>query len=191
MKPLTTLNFANYPLLLIDCEENLSNALEKSLSRMGLIWSTNQEQDKAKQYSAALVDIQNLKNEEQVNQLQKNGTAIIAITAHEGLKEMQRVIDLGATALLHKPITQRAIYSTLIMAISLKNKIDSDALLINRLNKKRDLVPLLAKTIAQLMSYWKIDETEAYNWIRTEAMKNNQTIEQVCLSLNQLNKWRK
>lgn len=184
MNQLTTLDFTVHPLLIVDCEPNLLTSLEKSLSRMGLRWRTQSQISEQEQtFSALLIDSQNFKSESLIHKHQQLGTPIIAITAHEGLTEIQRIISFGATALLHKPITQRAIYSTLMMAIGLNKKFDENLALINRLNRKYQLVPLLCTTLAWMMVHWEIDQDEAYRWLRTEAMRTHQSIESVCLKL--------
>ena len=125
MKTLLSPDLDAQPLLLVDCEARSREALEKNLTRMGIRWHhlTGDEALPPLTPCAVLVELEAFASPLTLSQINLAGIPVIALTSHEGLYQVQRALELGATALLTKPITQRAIYTTLMMAVGLRQQL--------------------------------------------------------------------
>ncbi|TKI06530.1 ANTAR domain-containing response regulator [Martelella alba] len=175
-------DFATHPLLLVDCEARSLAALEKSLLRMGVRWLTVERDAplSSDTLSAALVELEHFASPGVLAQLNQAGLPIVALTSHEALSQIQRAIDLGATALLPKPINQRAVFTTLMMAVGLRRQLNEDSRDLAQSRRRLGLTGELAQTLAALMVRWDMDEQQAYAWLRAESMRTNRRIEDIC-----------
>ncbi|NBF11280.1 ANTAR domain-containing response regulator [Pseudomonas sp. Fl4BN1] len=173
------------PLLLIDCEPRVLASLEKSLQRLGIACLAVQQDasDELPGSLAAIVDLENCSSFTLLQRLNREGVPIVALTPHETLSQIQRAIGLGATALLNKPITQGSVYTTLMMAIALRQRLDTDARSIEGLQQRLALRPLLATVLARLMVERGIDEQEAYEHLRGLSMQLNRSLDELCVEL--------
>ncbi len=179
---LTSPEFEAHPLLLVDCETRTLSALEKSLPRMGVRWLTVAQDGPlpAGPLCAALVELEHFSSPQLLARLNQAGLPIVALTSHEALSQIQRAIDLGATALLPKPINQRAIYTTLMMAVGLRQQLNEDSRNLAQARRRLDFNAELAQTLAVLMVEQDMDERQAYAWLRGESMRTNRRIEDIC-----------
>ncbi len=194
MTLLTLPDFKSCPLLLVDCEARSLEALEKSLPRMGMRWHTvSRDGDIAEgPFCGALVELEHFASPRVLARLNAGGLPVVALMSHEALSQIQRAIALGATALLHKPINQRAIYTTLMMAIGLRQQLNQDGRELDVMRRRLDSAPLLSQTLAALMVERDISEEDAYAWLRSESMRCNWRIDELCQSLQnrRRRKWR-
>jgi AmiR/NasT family two-component response regulator len=178
-------DFESGRLLLIDCEDRTLTALQKSLQRLGVTaLALAADAPVALQNCfAAVVELEHFSSPQTLRQLDSAGVPLIALTAHETLSQIQRAIELGATALLNKPITQGSVYTTLMMAIGLRQQLTAER--DERLSLQRRLAsaPLLAQTLARLMIEHGIDETAAYERLRTLSMRLNRSLESICTEM--------
>ncbi|WP_213989279.1 ANTAR domain-containing protein [Sodalis sp. dw_96] len=179
---LTSPEFEARPLLLVDCEARTLAALEKSLPRMGVRWLTVALDGRLPEepLCAALVELEHFASPLLLARLNQGGLPIVALTSHEALSQIQRAIDLGATALLPKPINQRAIYTTLMMAVGLRQQLNEDNRNLSLARRRLDFNAELALTLAALMVEKDMDERQAYAWLRGESMRTNRRIEEIC-----------
>ncbi|QWA13243.1 ANTAR domain-containing protein [Sodalis ligni] len=179
---LTSPEFEARPLLLVDCEARTLAALEKSLPRMGVRWLTAALDGPPPEepLCAALVELEHFASPRLLASLNQAGLPIVALTSHEALSQIQRAIDLGATALLPKPINQRAIYTTLMMAVGLRQQLNEDSRNLSLAHRRLDFNAELAQTLAALMVERDLDERQAYAWLRGESMRTNRRIEDIC-----------
>ncbi|KAA8999375.1 ANTAR domain-containing protein [Affinibrenneria salicis] len=180
MKKLSPPDFETQPLLLVDCEARTLAALEKSLPRMGGRWLTlgNDAALPTETPCAALVELEYFASPQALTQLNERGVPVIALTSHEALSQIQRALDLGATALLPKPINQRAIYTTLMMAVGLRQQLSEQSDALVQLRERVAQIPLVSQAVAMLMVEHQLNEQDAWVLLRSEAMRNNLRIEQ-------------
>lgn len=172
-------------LLLIDCDERSQTSLGKSLQRLGIHAHTvNQDApwDSAGCF-AAILEVEHFASPQAVRQLNAAAIPIIALSAHETLSQIQRALQLGATALLNKPITQGSIYTTLMMAVGLRERQRTDAERLTELQQRLAQRPVLSQALARLMVTQRIDEAAAYERLRSLSMELNRSIESLCLDL--------
>ena len=179
---LTPPDFETHPLLLVDCEPKTLAALEKSLPRMGVRWLTvNQDAPLPDApLCGALFELEHFASPGVLERLNQAGLPMVALTSHEALSQIQRAIDLGATALLPKPINQRAIYTTLMMAVGLRQQLNEADGNLAQARRRLDFTDELAQTLAVLMAERDIDAKQAYAWLRAESMRANRRIEDIC-----------
>ena len=171
MKTLLSPDLDAQPLLLVDCEARSREALEKNLTRMGIRWHhlTGDEALPPLTPCAVLVELEAFASPLTLSQINLAGIPVIALTSHEGLYQVQRALELGATALLTKPITQRAIYTTLMMAVGLRQP----------LRQRLAAMPQITQALAAQMQAESIDEQQAWVRLRSESMCTNQSVAQV------------
>lgn len=172
-------------LLLIDCDERSQASLGKSLQRLG-IHTQALERDAPFEMTgcfAAILEVEHFASPLAVQALNAAAIPLVALTAHETLSQIQRALQLGATALLNKPISQGSVYTTLMMAVGLRDQQRADAEALTALRRRLAQRPLLAQTLARLMVTEQIDEATAYERLRTLSMQLNRPIEALCAEL--------
>lgn len=178
-------DFARERLLLIDCDDHTLGTLKKSLQRLGIqaLAVCLDVRCPLDDCFAALVELENFASPTILAALHANNIPIVALTRHEALSQVQRGIDLGATAVLNRPITQSSLYTTLMTAIRLKATLTELETRNGALERKLASRPLIAQALALLMVEFDIDEAQAYERIRTLSMSSQRSVEDVCLQL--------
>lgn len=178
-------DFEHGRLLLVDCDQRTLVHLEKSLHRLGItsLSLSADANDSLESVFAAIVEIEHFASPRLLRQLSRAGVPIVALTSHETLSQIQRAIELGATALLNKPITQGSVFTTLMMSIVLNERRESDARAIIGLQQRLDARPQLAKALARLMVEYHITEHDAYERLRSLSMQLNSSIDDLCAEL--------
>lgn len=167
--------------LLIDCDERSQAQLDKSLARLGI--DTRILRDDARetgQCFAAILEVEHFNSPSAVAELNAKAIPLVALTAHETLSQIQRALQLGATALLNKPINQGSVYTTLMMAVGLRDRQRADAEELAALHYRLSRRPVMARALARLMVDQRLDETTAYERLRTLSMQLNRPIEALC-----------
>ncbi|MGA6096443.1 ANTAR domain-containing response regulator [Stutzerimonas marianensis] len=175
-------DFESGRLLLIDCEERTLAALHKSLQRLGItaVALTGDAPVALDNCFAAVVELEHFASPRTLRQLGSAGVPLIALSAHETLSQIQRAIELGATALLNKPITQGSVYTTLMIAISLQQRLASERDERLALQQRLASAPLLAQALARLMVEHGIDEAAAYERLRLLSMRLGRSMDSLC-----------
>ncbi|MFK3707667.1 response regulator receiver and ANTAR domain protein [Raoultella sp. BIGb0138] len=181
MKTLLSPDFDAQPLLLVDCEARSREALEKNLTRMGIRWHHLAADEAVPPLTpcAVLVELEAFASPLTLQQVNLAGIPVIALTSHEGLSQVQRALELGATAILAKPITQRAIYTTLMMAVGLRQQLHDSQQQQALLRQRLAAMPQMTQALAALMLAENLDEQQAWARLRTESMRTNQPMAQV------------
>ncbi|PXX89122.1 response regulator [Marinobacter vulgaris] len=182
MKTTTSSTHPARTLLLVDCDERTEAMLCKSLQRLGIAAEAlRQDQGSMPPGIVALiVELDDFESPNLLAQADAAGLPIIALSHHETLSQIQCAIRMGATAMLNKPITQTSVYTTLMMAQGLRNKLSALESDNSDLYSKLKARPLIAKSIARLMLDCGINEDEAFERVRTLSMTLNQSIEAIC-----------
>jgi AmiR/NasT family two-component response regulator len=156
--------------------------LGKSLHRLGIATATLQRDqgNTSLNVIALIVELDQFESPNLLARAHAVGLPIIALSHHETLSQIQCAIRMGATAMLNKPITQSSVYTTLMMAQGLRNRLTVLENINEDLNTKLQARHLIAKAVARLMLDGTIDEHEAFERIRTLSMSLNQSIESIC-----------
>lgn len=185
MSPLKRPDFERGRLLLVDCDPRTLAHLEKSLHRLGItsLALSADANDSLDGVFAAIVELEHFASPRLLEDLNLAGVPVVALTPHETLSQIQRAIELGATALLNKPITQGSVFTTLMMAIGLHERLDANAQSIMRLQQRLDARPQLAQALARLMVEHHISERDAYERLRDLSMQLNRSIDDLCADL--------
>lgn len=173
-------------LLMVDCDERTEAMLTKSINRLGIdTESAHHDSVKLKDDVIGLIiELDNYESPELVKLADRKGLPIIALTRHETLSQVQAAIRMGATAMLNKPFTQSTVYTTLMMAQGIKERIGHLEDVNRRLTEINRQRPELAKAVAHLMVARCIDEHDAYSAIRSLSMSLNLSIEDVCKNIS-------
>ena len=180
-------DFENTRLLLVDCDERAQASLQKSLQRLGIATSVVAQDAETglNDLLALVVELDQFASPVLLAEANRRALPIIALTQHETLSQIQRALELGATAMLNKPITQGSVYTTLMMAIGLRDRLLDEQQKVVGLQDKVDSRPLVAQALAWLMVELEITETQAYERIRHLSMQTNRSLEEICLDLTQ------
>ncbi|MBW5414319.1 ANTAR domain-containing protein [Pseudomonas sp. MAG002Y] len=180
-------DFENTRLLLVDCDERAQASLQKSLQRLGVAASVVAQDVETglNDVLALVVELDQFASPVLLAEANRRALPIIALTQHETLSQIQRALELGATAMLNKPITQGSVYTTLMMAIGLRDRLRDEQQKVVGLQDKVDSRPLVAQALAWLMVELDVTETQAYERIRHLSMQTNRSLEEICLDLTQ------
>ena len=107
---------------------------------------------------------------------------IVALLGSEAPSRIAWAMQMGAGAILAKPVATSAIYPTLVMAIAIheerRNVREREALLQERIRMR----PLVHRAVLALMSERKMSEEDAYTLLRSNAMRRRDTIEAIAAS---------
>lgn len=169
-------------LLMVDCDERTEAMLTKSINRLGMGTVTAHRDDIELESNVVglIIELDHFESPGLVELAERTGLPIIALTRHETLSQVQAAIRLGATALLNKPFTQSSVYTTLMMAQGLRERINSLTAENSQLRDIKRNRPELAKAVASLMVARGIDEHEAFAALRSLSMSLNLSIEAIC-----------
>lgn len=172
-------------LLLVDCDARTQAMLDKCLTRLGidcLIVADDSWCD-LDTIQGVIVELDDLNSERLLASVREQGLPIVAVTHHQTPSQIQRALRLGATAILNKPITQSAVYTTLMMARGLNERIHALEIARRDLTETLSQREIIAKAVAHLMVKLELSEQDAYEHLRRHAMSTQQPIEHVCRTL--------
>lgn len=174
-------------LLLVDCDERTCAMLTKSIGRLGMEVITAESDDLPLEADiiGVVVEIEEFRSESLLHRAHQQGLPIIALSRHETLSQIQNAIRIGATAMLNRPFTQSSVYTTLMMASGLRDRLHALSAETARLSELLRQRPQISKAVARLMTDCGIDEHEAFERIRTLSMKLNISIEAICTDIEQ------
>lgn len=178
-------DFSRERLLLIDCDSTTLASLQKSLQRLGIqpLTVSHDAPRPPGECFAALVELENFASPALLATLHADNMPIVALTRHETLSQVQRGVNLGATAVLNRPITQSSLYTTLMMSIALQAKLTELDARKRLLERKLANRPLIAQALALLMVDQGIDEAQAYERVRAGSMTHQRSVEDICIEL--------
>ena len=102
---------------------------------------------------------------------------VVAILGSEAPSRISFAYEMGAGAILAKPLNTSAIYPALVMALALHEERQKVREEIARLQERIRLRPLVLSAIKELAAERKISDDEAYALLRTSAMRQRQPVE--------------
>lgn len=169
-------------ILVVDCDLRTEAMLRKSLQRLGITTEALRQDQGAipPGVIGVVVELDQFESPGLLAQADAADLPIIALSHHETLSQIQCAIRMGATAMLNKPITQSSVYTTLMMAQGLREKLSALQSDNTQLYDRVRARPLIAKAIVRLMLECGISEDEAFERVRTLSMTLNQSIEAIC-----------
>ena len=167
-------------LLLVDCEPRSQAMLDKSLARLGLHgWAVTEDAEIAlTDVDGVIVELDHFASPRLLEAARAAGLPIVAMTHHQTLSQIQRARRLGATAILNKPITQHTVYTTLAMARTLRARLTELETAHDRLATQVDQQGLIARAVARIMVSSELDEAQAFERLRSDAMSRQLTLVQ-------------
>ncbi|ABE57573.1 ANTAR domain-containing response regulator [Chromohalobacter israelensis] len=167
-------------LLLVDCEPRSQAMLDKSLARLGLHgWAVIEDAEIAlTNVDGVIVELDHFASPRLLEAARVAGLPIVAMTHHQTLSQIQRARRLGATAILNKPITQHTVYTTLAMARTLRERLTELEAAHDRLTVQLDHQGLIARAVARIMVSSDLDEAQAFERLRSDAMSRQLTLVQ-------------
>lgn len=107
---------------------------------------------------------------------------IVALLGSEAPSRIAWAMQIGAGAILTKPVATSAIYPVLVMAIAIyderRDVLERETLMLERIRMR----PLVHRAVAALMSERMLSEEDAYTLLRSNAMRRRDTIEALAAS---------
>lgn len=116
-----------------------------------------------------------------------NCSPIISVIAYENPTFIDHALKLGSTAVITTPIRASGLLSAVVMAMQLHRRHKQNTDRIERLEQKLIGMRHLGEAQAILMRMHGIDETNAYEILRSQAMTRRVPIETICQSIIQAN----
>ena len=105
---------------------------------------------------------------------------VIGLVGVEAPSRLKRLVNLGATAFLRKPVHSAAIYTALFLGVNqfllrndMQNRLDD---MERRRRGRRSVI----KAVLTLTTQTGIDDDEAYNRLRRESMRLRVSLEEYC-----------
>lgn len=102
---------------------------------------------------------------------------IVALLGSEAPSRISWAYEVGAGAILAKPLNTSATYPALVMAVAVYHERQKVREQITHLQERVRLRPMVLSAIRELSVQRKISEDEAYALLRTSAMRQRQPIE--------------
>ncbi len=167
---------------LLACDLRTSEQLEKVTSRMGISCSivtseTNVEAD------IIVVDVANFYHQKQTLPDSLLQPVIVGLVGHGTPTEIDRAVEIGATAVVQKPINQNGLFAAFTMARNLKFKQQSMLDELNDLRQRHGKRPQVIKATTAIMHRYQVDVDKALSMLRHLSMQNNCPLEQLCEDL--------
>jgi AmiR/NasT family two-component response regulator len=103
---------------------------------------------------------------------------IIAVIGLEAPGRLHRALDLGASAIIHKPLRSSGIYSALFFAYNKHRQWFEMTERMKSLEARHGARRSVQKAVIQLMAQYRCDDEEAYRLLRVESMRQRVTVEQ-------------
>ena len=113
----------------------------------------------------------------------ERGPALIIIVDYEDPTTLQTVLEMSPNAVIGKPIQPYGVLANLVVARQSKLHHVEHHQAIEKLERKLRSVKLISQAKAVLMNQHGISEEEAYRRLRSQAMANRVTTEDIAMSL--------
>lgn len=158
--------------------------LLKVSSRMGLVCQEFKANDSdADGFDILIIDIAYYFSNQSEAPSWNTNLAVVGMLAHGTPTEISKALKLGATAVLHKPINQNALFSALSMARGMKNKEIQQMADLNDLKFKQERRTVVIKVTLMMMERYHVDVDKALKMLRNLSMNHNCSIEELCEKL--------
>lgn len=105
---------------------------------------------------------------------------VIGLVGVEAPSRLKNLIHLGATAFLRKPVHGAAVYTALFLGINQFLIRGDQKARLDEMERRRRGRRAVIKAIVDLMSRTGIDDDEAYDRLRRDAMRHRQGLEDYC-----------
>ena len=177
-------NFSGLRAVLFHRPERNREVLAETLGRLGLEVSVLGPADEEQAASDAVRRADILFFDADIAdtpRLPWTGTPDIPIVAVIGLEapgRLHRAFDLGASAIIHKPLRSSGIYSALFFAYNKHRQLIEMAEQVKSLEARHGARRFVQKAVMQLMAQYRCEEEEAYRRLRVESMRQRLTVEE-------------
>ena len=108
---------------------------------------------------------------------------LVALLGSEAPGRIAWAMDQGAGSIIAKPMAASAVYPALVMALAVHTERKAVLDKIRHLEERVRLRPLVHAAVQQIMAAHRIDETRAYDLLRSCAMRRRLSMEQVAASI--------
>lgn len=108
---------------------------------------------------------------------------IIAIIGLEAPGRLQRALEMGANAVIHKPLRSSGIYSALYFGFNKHRQWFEMVERVKSLEVRHGARRFVQKAVLQLMAQNRCDDEEAFRLLRMESMRQRMTVEEFAVRM--------
>jgi len=154
-------------------------SLEKSINRLGYLSTEFNDSNFPKNNVPVLFDVAT------VLELKDKGIfeqcrPLIALVSHATPSEIQHAMDLGAHAVITRPIHQLGLLSALQVSQILFKKLEEKDSKYEILKRKHLSRSSVIKAVVSFMDEFDVNEQKAYEMLRSISMSKNIEVEKLC-----------
>lgn len=158
------------------------SSLDKVANRLGFVITPFNHGNLPKNNNAVIFDVATVL-EFKCKTIFEFNRPLIALVSHATPSEIQHAMELGAYAVVTRPIHQLGVLSALQVSSILSKKIEGKDKQFNNLKRKHSLRCSVIKAIISFMDEFNVSDQKAYEMIRSISMSKNIEVETLCESL--------
>ncbi|QUJ69685.1 ANTAR domain-containing protein (plasmid) [Photobacterium sp. GJ3] len=171
-------------IVLISDNERTCRQVEKASARMGIHCHTRMAYQREKT-DLVLIDIQYYFNAFTPQTIITDTLPIVGLLSHGSPTEVERATQIGALAVICKPIHQSGLYAAFHMAKTLNATYNQLRQQLKAMQTRHQLRHTVINAVGQLMTEYNLSSEAAYQQLQRESMRRNVPIEQACVELTQ------
>lgn len=175
-------NFRGYRAFLVGLDDANAEHLAVILTRLGLLVEVaDLKAPSAGSAKSSAVVFFDADEEPETPRIPENCGALasIAVIGNEAPSRLARVVSCGCDSHIVKPIRSTGVYTALVLAVNGRDRVlraEAEAqLLQQRLAARR----VVTKAVVALVQQMNLDDQQAYEYLRKEAMDRRISIEQM------------
>lgn len=158
------------------------SSLDKVANRLGFVITPFNHANLPKNNNAVIFDVATVL-EFKCKTIFEFNRPLIALVSHATPSEIQHAMELGAYAVVTRPIHQLGVLSALQVSSILSKKIEGKDKQFNNLKRKHLLRCSVIKAVISFMDEFNVSDQKAYEMIRTISMSKNIEVETLCENL--------
>ncbi|MEL0658706.1 ANTAR domain-containing protein [Psychromonas arctica] len=158
------------------------SSLNKVANRLGFDITPFSHANLPKNNNAVIFDVATIL-EFKCKAIFEHNRPLIALVSHATPSEIQHAMELGAYAVVTRPIHQLGLLSALQVSSILSKKTDDKEKQYNNLRRKHLSRCSVIKAVISFMDEFNVNDQKAYEMIRTISMSKNIEVETLCENL--------
>ena len=158
------------------------SSLDKVANRLGFDITPFSHANLPKNNNAVIFDVATVL-EFKCKAIFEHNRPLIALVSHATPSEIQHAMELGAYAVITRPIHQLGLLSALQVSSILSKKTEEKEKQYNNLRRKHLSRCSVIKAVISFMDEFNVKDQKAYEMIRTISMSKNIEVETLCENL--------
>ena len=175
-------NFRGYRAFLVGLDDASAAQLRVILTRLGLVVEiADLKALSAQPSSTRAVVFFDADEEPETHRTPQNcgGLASIAVIGNEAPSRLARVVSCGCDSHIVKPIRSTGVFTALVLAVNGRDRVLREQAETQALQQRLAGRRVVTKAIVALVQQMNLDDEQAYEYLRKEAMDRRISIEQM------------